>query len=68
MIEGVAGPEAASNATAMAGFIPLMTMGIPTGAAMAIILIALMMYGLQPAQHSSCDIKHLSGPLLEACT
>ncbi len=47
-IEGVAGPEAANNATAMAGFIPLMTLGIPTGAAMAILLGALMMYGLQP--------------------
>ena len=32
VIEGVAGPEAANNATAMAGFIPLMTLGIPTGA------------------------------------
>jgi putative tricarboxylic transport membrane protein len=32
----------------MAGFIPLMTMGIPTGAAMAIMLGALIMYGLQP--------------------
>jgi putative tricarboxylic transport membrane protein len=48
VIEGVAGPEAANNATAMAGFIPLMTLGIPTGATMAIILGALMIYGLQP--------------------
>jgi putative tricarboxylic transport membrane protein len=48
VIEGVAAPEAANNATAMAGFIPLMTLGIPTGASMAIILGALMMYGLQP--------------------
>jgi putative tricarboxylic transport membrane protein len=47
-IAGVAGPEAANNATAMAGFIPLMTLGIPTGASLAIILAALMMYGLQP--------------------
>jgi putative tricarboxylic transport membrane protein len=48
VIEGVAGPEAANNATAMAGFIPLMTLGIPTGASMAIILGVLMMYGLSP--------------------
>jgi putative tricarboxylic transport membrane protein len=48
VIEGVAGPEAANNATSMAGFIPLMTLGIPTGASMAIILGALMMYGLPP--------------------
>ena len=47
-IEGVAAPEAANNATAMAGFIPLMTLGIPTGPSLAIILAALMMYGLQP--------------------
>jgi putative tricarboxylic transport membrane protein len=47
-IAAVAGPEAANNATAMAGFIPLMTLGIPTGASLAIILAALMMYGLQP--------------------
>ena len=48
VIEGVAAPEAANNATAMAGFIPLMTLGIPTGASLAIILAALMLYGLQP--------------------
>jgi putative tricarboxylic transport membrane protein len=48
MIEGVAGPEAANNSTAMAGFIPLMTLGIPTGASLAIMLAALIMYGLPP--------------------
>jgi len=48
LIEGVASPEAANNATAQAGFIPLMTLGIPTGPSMAIILAALMIYGLQP--------------------
>jgi putative tricarboxylic transport membrane protein len=48
VIEGVAGPEAANNATAQAAFIPLMVFGIPTGPSMAVILGALMMYGLQP--------------------
>lgn len=48
VIEGVAGPEAANNATAMAGFIPLMTLGIPTSASLGIILAALVMYGLEP--------------------
>ena len=48
VIEGVAGPEAANNATAMAGFIPMMALGIPTGAALAVIMGALMVYGLQP--------------------
>lgn len=49
VIEGVAAPEAANNATAQAGFIPLMVFGIPTGPSMAIILGALMLHGLQPS-------------------
>jgi putative tricarboxylic transport membrane protein len=48
VIEGVGAPEAANNASAMAGFIPLMTLGIPTSASLAIILAALVMYGLEP--------------------
>jgi putative tricarboxylic transport membrane protein len=48
VIEGVAAPEAANNATAQTGFIPLFAFGIPTSASMAIILAALMIYGLQP--------------------
>jgi putative tricarboxylic transport membrane protein len=48
VIEGVAGPEAANNATIQAGFLPLMALGIPTGPAMAILLSVLMMHGLQP--------------------
>ncbi len=48
VIEGVAAPEAANNATAQSGFIPLMAFGIPTSASMAIMLAALMIYGLQP--------------------
>ncbi|HTU01908.1 MAG TPA: tripartite tricarboxylate transporter permease [Candidatus Sulfotelmatobacter sp.] len=47
-IEGVAAPEAANNATSQAGFIPLMSLGIPTSPTLAIMLAALMMYGLQP--------------------
>ena len=48
MIEGVAGPEACNNATCQAGFIPLAALGIPTSPAWAIVLAALIMYGLQP--------------------
>jgi len=48
VIEGVAAPEAANNATSQAGFLPLMIFGIPTNPPMAIILAALMLYGLQP--------------------
>lgn len=48
VIEGVAGPEACNNATAQAGFLPLMVFGIPTGPSPAVILGALMIFGLQP--------------------
>jgi putative tricarboxylic transport membrane protein len=48
IIEGVAAPEAANNATAMAGFIPLLSLGIPTSPTLAILLASLMIYGLQP--------------------
>jgi putative tricarboxylic transport membrane protein len=48
VIEGVASPEAANNATAQAGFIPLMAFGIPTTASMAIMLAALILYGIRP--------------------
>jgi putative tricarboxylic transport membrane protein len=48
VIEGVAAPESANNATAQAGFIPLMAFGIPTGPSMAIILAALILYGIKP--------------------
>jgi putative tricarboxylic transport membrane protein len=48
VIEGVASVEAANNATSQANFIPLMCLGIPTGTSLAIILAALIMYGLKP--------------------
>ena len=48
VIEGVANPESANNATAQAGFLPLLTFGIPTGPSPAIILAALMIFGLKP--------------------
>jgi putative tricarboxylic transport membrane protein len=45
-IEGVAAPEAANNAAATTGFIPLMALGVPTAPIYAIVLSALLMYGL----------------------
>jgi len=48
MIEGVASPEAANNAAAMANLIPLLALGVPTGPTMALILAALTVYGLIP--------------------
>jgi len=48
IIEGVAAPEACNNATASGLFIPLLSLGIPGSAAMALFLGALMIYGLEP--------------------
>ena len=45
-IEGVAAPEAANNAAATTGFIPLMALGVPTAPVYAILLSALLIYGL----------------------
>ncbi|MCE5265590.1 MAG: tripartite tricarboxylate transporter permease [Deltaproteobacteria bacterium] len=47
-IAGVAGPESANNAAASAGFVPLLTMGIPVGAVQAVLLGALMLHGITP--------------------
>jgi putative tricarboxylic transport membrane protein len=47
-IAGVAGPESANNAAAGSSFIPLLTLGIPSNAVMAIFLGALMIHGLTP--------------------
>ena len=47
-IEGVAGPEAANNGAAQASFIPLLTLGLPSNAVMALMVGALMMHGLHP--------------------
>ena len=46
-IEGVAGPEAANNASAAGVLMPLLTLGIPTSATAAIILSAFESYGIQ---------------------
>lgn len=48
LVEGVSGPEAANNAAAQTSFIPLLTLGIPTGPVMALMLGALMIHGIQP--------------------
>jgi putative tricarboxylic transport membrane protein len=47
-IEGVAGPESANNAAAGGAFIPLLTLGIPTNAVIALLLGAFMIHGVQP--------------------
>ncbi|MGH2532476.1 MAG: tripartite tricarboxylate transporter permease [Thermomicrobiales bacterium] len=47
-IEGVAGPEAANNASAAGVLVPLLTLGLPTSATAAIMLVAFQRYGLNP--------------------
>ena len=48
VIEGVAAPEACNNAAATAGYVPLFSLGIPSNPLNAVLLGALMIYGLQP--------------------
>ena len=47
-IQGVAAPEAANNAAAQTSFVPLMFLGIPANAIMALMLSALMVQGITP--------------------
>jgi putative tricarboxylic transport membrane protein len=47
-LQGVAGPETANNAAATSSFIPLLTLGIPANATMAIIFGALLLQGIVP--------------------
>src|SRR5512139_1153840 len=47
-IEGVAGPESANNAASSSSFIPLLTLGIPGNASIAMIFAALMIQGITP--------------------
>ncbi len=47
-IEGVAGPESANNAGAQTSFIPLLVMGLPSNAVMALMVGAMMIHGIVP--------------------
>jgi putative tricarboxylic transport membrane protein len=47
-VEGVAGPESANNASAQACFIPMLSLGIPPNAIMALMIGAMMIHGIQP--------------------
>jgi putative tricarboxylic transport membrane protein len=47
-IEGVAGPEAANNAGAQSSFIPMLTLGLPSNAVMAMMIGALTIQGITP--------------------
>jgi putative tricarboxylic transport membrane protein len=47
-IEGVAGPETANNAASGSAMIPFLGLGIPTGPATAVMMIALLIHGVRP--------------------
>jgi len=47
-IEGVAGPETANNAAATSSMVPLLSLGMPFGAVTALMMAAMMVYGIQP--------------------
>ncbi|MEW6334697.1 MAG: tripartite tricarboxylate transporter permease [Thermodesulfobacteriota bacterium] len=47
-IEGVAGPETANNAASGSAMVPFLSLGIPTGPAPAVMMIALLIHGISP--------------------
>ena len=47
-IEGVAGPESANNSATAGAFVPMLALGVPSGAVPAIMLAAMMIHGISP--------------------
>lgn len=65
-IEGVAGPEAANNATVTTALVPLLTMGIPTSNTTAVILGAFQNYGITPGPQLFSSAQTLVWTLIGA--
>ncbi|MDF9714727.1 tripartite tricarboxylate transporter permease [Nocardioides sp. ChNu-153] len=63
-IEGVAGPEAANNASAAGTFVPLLALGLPVTATATIMLAALQGYGIQPGPQLMTEHADLVWTLL----
>lgn len=63
-IEGVAGPEAANNASAAGMFVPLLALGLPVTATAAVMLAALQGYGIQPGPQLMTEQPDLVWTLL----
>ena len=63
-IEGVAGPEAANNASAAGSFVPLLALGLPVTATAAIMLAALQQFGMQPGPQLMTEQPDLVWTLL----
>ena len=58
-IEGVAGPESANNAGAQISFVPMLTLGIPSNAVMALMVGALIIHDIQPGPEIMTKTPHL---------
>src|SRR6188768_1893417 len=63
-IEGVAGPEAANNASAAGMFVPLLALGLPVTATAAVLLAAMRTYGIVPGPTLMTDQPELVWTLL----
>ena len=63
-IEGVAGPEAANNASAAGMFVPLLALGLPVTATASILLAAMRTYGIQPGPELMTEQADLVWTLL----
>src|SRR5262244_122253 len=58
-IEGVASPESANNAAAQTSFIPMLTLGLPGNAVMALMIGALTIHGIQPGSQVMTERPNL---------
>jgi TctA family transporter len=58
-IEGVAGPESANNAGAQTSFIPMLSLGLPANAVMALMMGAMIMQGIVPGPKVATDHPQL---------
>jgi putative tricarboxylic transport membrane protein len=67
MVAGAAGPEAPNNAATCRAFIPLLSLGIPGTAVMAIMLGPLILHGIQPGPLLIKDHPSLSGAWCAVC-
>ena len=63
-IQGVAGPESANNAGAQTSFIPMLTLGIPPNAVMALMVGAMTIKGIQPGPQVMSSYPELFSGLI----
>ena len=63
-IEGVAGPEAANNASAAGMFVPMLALGLPVTATASVMLAAMQGYGIQPGPQLMTEQADLVWTLL----